>query len=619
MKNKIFALLCAASMLSAAAPVVSANTDSGSGTVETTASAHKRPMNQQKSENKQSFDAESADGSQITSDVVTDAGSAEVQNSAGEMVTLELIEYFRDQTENFAETIDVSDYYIPYDEGTFNQLYEMLVYSSPKSYYLLSDNGMYSYFYPEVGSDGCITYIYPIYTKFDTTDENLSIYDEDVYIVPEKLEKVIVNDKVKEKQAAFDATIADIKTHITENSSDFEKLLAFHDYIVMNYKYSWDDLAKPLSERTHNTVMSLITTGEGLCESFSVLFNYLVMDAGLDTGFLTSYDVNSGGAYHTWNMVKLSMPGSKDQSWYNIDVTWDENNVEREIGGKKHQKDEGRTDFTYFLMSDDMTFDSHAKAGEFSYKKPEMSDNKSLDTIEWKGSDSQIVDVNGTSYFIDFPEGAEKPALYKTNGDSTEKVFDDFKVLWDYSNNTAYSGLSYFNGSLYFNDAENIYEYHIGTGNVTVTAILDQLDGSISTAAAGARSRRDQIYSSYKKDDDLYFCTATVDEDDELTLIASSGNKTFNVGIDVLAMPAYNENGNIEFKLSSELNKHIITAVKASDGSIVGLSIKMNRGTMTYELAQKNGTKLPEGDLEVLMWDVDSMKPIMTKTVLKAK
>ncbi len=609
MKTKIFAFICAASLLASAAPVVSADTGSAA---ESLAAAHKRPENQTYSGTLQSFDVKSEEGSYMPSQEVT-GSSAEVQNSAGQMITMDLIDYFRDQTENFAETIDVTDFCIEYDESTFNELYEMLVFCSPKSYYLISDSGMYSYFYPEVDGDGFITYLYPVYTRYYyTTDENLSIYDEDVYIVPEKLEAVKAYDKTEEKQGMFDAVVEDIKSSVDDQSSDLDKLLIFHDYIVMNYKYAWDDLDLPLEERTHNTVMSLITTGEGLCQSLSVLFNYLVMDSDLDTGFITSYDYESGTAYHTWNMVKLAMPGSKDERWYNIDVTWDENNVERTIGIEEHQKDEGRTDFTYFLMSDDMTYTSHAKSGEYSYVSPGISDDKSLDDIEWKDADSQIVEINGVLYFIDYLEEEQTPALYKMNGAKVEKLFDDFEVLWDYKNQKAYSGLSYVDGSLYFNDAANIYEYHIATGSVTVTNVTEAIEiKTEKLRSAEGRSRADQIYSSYKKDDDLYFCTATID-DDELAVISTVGT-SFNTGIDVLEEPCYNEDGNVEFILTSDLKKNVIYALKDSSGDAIGIETKMNLGGMVYEIGN-----VPKEDVEVIMWDLDTMKPIWTKTTLSA-
>lgn len=75
----------------------------------------------------------------------------------------ELITRFRTATENFEEEIYVGDLGIKYDEANYQALYELLVFSSPRSYYLLNDNGEYRYFDPFYNeTDGNLVYIYPI-------------------------------------------------------------------------------------------------------------------------------------------------------------------------------------------------------------------------------------------------------------------------------------------------------------------------------------------------------------------------------------------------------------------------------------------------------------------------
>jgi len=94
-----------------------------------------------------------------------------------------------------------------------------------------------------------------------------------------------------------------------ENTSDYEKLKAFHDALVLGCTFSMDtDYA--------NTVYGALCDGYAQCEGYAFAFDYLCSKADIDC--FTVSGTNSEGALHAWNIVKL------DDMWYNVDCTWDD-------------------------------------------------------------------------------------------------------------------------------------------------------------------------------------------------------------------------------------------------------------------------------------------------------
>ena len=94
-----------------------------------------------------------------------------------------------------------------------------------------------------------------------------------------------------------------------ENTSDYEKLKAFHDALVLGCTFSMDtDYA--------NTVYGALCDGYAQCEGYAFAFDFLCSKAGIDC--FTVSGTNSEGALHAWNIVKL------DDMWYNVDCTWDD-------------------------------------------------------------------------------------------------------------------------------------------------------------------------------------------------------------------------------------------------------------------------------------------------------
>ncbi|MGN0643027.1 MAG: transglutaminase domain-containing protein [Huintestinicola sp.] len=110
-------------------------------------------------------------------------------------------------------------------------------------------------------------------------------------------------------QAEIDSVTDSIFSRFTEETTDYEKLKAFHDHLVLNCTFSKDT-------EYVNTIYGALVDGYAQCEGYAFAFDYLCMLADIDC--FTVSGTNPEGELHAWNMVKL------DGKWYHVDCTWDD-------------------------------------------------------------------------------------------------------------------------------------------------------------------------------------------------------------------------------------------------------------------------------------------------------
>lgn len=118
---------------------------------------------------------------------------------------------------------------------------------------------------------------------------------------------------VKYKKVYSDEKIEYIKSYIQNfitlniksNMNDKEKIKAFHDYIINSTEYD-----KNISGYSY-TAYDLITTGKSICSGYSDIMAIYLNSLGIQNYKVTSEN-------HVWNLVKI------DDTWYHLDLTWDD-------------------------------------------------------------------------------------------------------------------------------------------------------------------------------------------------------------------------------------------------------------------------------------------------------
>ncbi len=496
-----------------------------------------------------------------------------------------ILDYFREQTEAFADTIYLSEYNIkiagPDDPSDYESLmpavlkiYEALVYSSPRSYYLMADNGQYTIllFNYDTRSDGIyLTDIMPYYY--------IDIYDDSqINIDPSKVENV--KPTVEAKQRRLDAEVEYAKLFINEGMSDTEKLVALQYMINLRYSYSYEDFEKPFAQRKNNTAIQLVENRRGMCVAYATLFNYLAMEIGItETGFVTSKDAN-GNDYHTWNLIKASTPATGyTPRWYNIDTTWDDTiNAGNGTSGMAYFfLSTGKTNESHNLYYDDKTQYVFAPSEEEVRKYTGEATDTTFDDAMWHNSASVMVPYAEKWYFIMHQSGEAEPSILyrydpeKPLSDGRYTALYTFKEEWTENGavlDHSYTGLGIVNGVLYFNGPTSILSY-------------DLIKGKPGEEIEVPLNNGDSIYSSYTAGSTMYYFTGKNIENTELN--------TYKLA-DITMADAKLRDNRLIFKLDTYApeNKGEDVTVVIKDGSRL---IAENRTVNSY-------IKLVDGEIE---------------------
>ncbi len=513
---------------------------------------------------------------------LTGTGSPELQSDPADR--MELIRYFREETENFTNKIDVSSYDIRLaDLGTDVQaiqaqaqaIYELLAYCSPRSYYLLADNGTYLYFnsgYEEREDGVYLTWIKPYYFigSYDSS------WNFDQSSITEQLRS-----EIAQRQETLDNEVKYVWFFLNDGMTDTEKLVAIQYALNLRYTYSYEDFQKPLAERRNNTALQLVENKKGMCLAFATLFNYIAMENGItETGFVSSKDAY-GNDYHTWNIVKASTPYTDSvPHWYHIDVTWD-NTINDGYGC---------TSMAYFFLSTEKTNESHNLYDEdgvqivFSPSEEEIMKytgeptGTAFDDALWHDSATVLVPYAEKWYFILHQSGKDNPSVlmrfdpYANEEDSYIMRYDPaadddglytelfrFSEEWQNGDNVldhSYTGLGIVNGILYFNSPKKIHSYNILTGEIGTEITLPLADGY-------------SVFSSFIYGNTLYY---GISPDDNPTNQEVQFGGTHKLA-DVAVSDAKIYNNNLVLKIStysaSPDPKNIWLTVKDGDKYIV--------------------------------------------------
>ncbi len=184
---------------------------------------------------------------------------------------------------NRQTAIDVRDLHIPSSQWyVFADYYKQCVYDHPE------------YFYVRPGHQGG-TYAGSVIGTIKPT------YDAE--------------DLDPSRQQALEKAVEDILTAYTSpHMTDVEKVLALHDYLVLNCDYNWE-VANHIktSDYTVATAYSALVKKDAVCQGYAMGYNLLLNRAGIETRYLSSDAMN-----HGWSLVKLG------DHWYHVDVTWDD-------------------------------------------------------------------------------------------------------------------------------------------------------------------------------------------------------------------------------------------------------------------------------------------------------
>ena len=227
--------------------------------------------------------------------------------------------------------------------------------------------------------------------------------------VSSKILNVVVNAN------GLDARVAKINSQIIKSGmSEFDKVKAIHDWIVLNTDYDVKGAMSGNVPASSFTAEGLIDNHIAVCDGYSKTFEAMAKQAGLEVTRVTGVAYNSSGnpENHSWNQVKV------DGKWYNIDVTWDDPLNGTEPGNFLY--------YTYFLVPDsELNKDHTAQSAKKSCTTAQPVEKLIAVFVEAEKEDGSIVYLCETDASFKASIAKMSPDksavykfIYKTNTDA---------------------------------------------------------------------------------------------------------------------------------------------------------------------------------------------------------
>lgn len=346
------------------------------------------------------------------------------------------------------------------------QFYYNFIFENPQYFYLFS--GLSYKFNP---ADNSVISIHP---KYITSEKNPG-QDTAEEIAQQ-------NAEIQEMKALFDKNTEKLMECIDDSMSETDKLLALHDALVCHVSYT--DVPDGKYSKSVFTAYGAIAEGKGVCQSYTLAYEYLAKLAGINDIYFVS------NSYHSWNMVKLN------GNWYHIDATFDDpiNDVL------------GRVSHKYFLISDAKLRSNDSSQNHSTWSPDYKAESTIYDESNnfWNKTESQIVFDNGKTYYVDMSSkdsNSNNVGIIKELGsDGTEKDLARITDYWKAPGGSYYIGnftrIFKAGDCLYYNTSDSVIKVNLSDGkSETVYTLADDLKAS--NCIYGLKKGDNIIYIGY--------------------------------------------------------------------------------------------------------------------------
>lgn len=375
-----------------------------------------------------------ADGEVVAyADEAVATGYRTIEKSNELLATERLLQAF----DNLQTQVDLTDCEIAAED--FTSMYFSILYDHPE------------YFYIELS----YRYSYNVATKMITV---VSIN----YLSSYRTDNGFDWAAISADRVTFDAAVAKAMAAVSDEMSDLEKVLAFHEYLGSSVIYDYDDMVVNTLPDSAYTAYGALVNGSAVCQGYSLAMELLCSLNHIESMYVSSAECN-----HGWNMIRL------DGEWYHLDLTYDDPVYTCSGRYLKYSV----LNHSFFLVGSESINDGEhnnfARPTNITTAAPSASDT--MDGI-WVGQKSQMLYRDGYWYYVSGGDivkskidGSDLSVVIKNAGLDIRLTSNGTSILYS-TRNGVYA--ANYDGSnvqeLYVSESNRIHGLHYENGAVYV-------------------------------------------------------------------------------------------------------------------------------------------------------
>lgn len=163
---------------------------------------------------------------------------------------------------------------------------------------------------------------------------------------PKPLDEIVTENVSPEVKQAIAKVISE---NITPGMSEYDKVKAIHDYIVLTTEFDIENLNNNTLSDDSYSAKGVLIDKLAVCQGYAEAFKLIMTELGIGCHIITGHAKQE---LHAWNIVRI------DNEWYQVDVTWDDP-VPNENAASSTINDDSNLIYNYFLITDEVMYQDH--------------------------------------------------------------------------------------------------------------------------------------------------------------------------------------------------------------------------------------------------------------------
>ncbi|MDO4942044.1 MAG: transglutaminase domain-containing protein [Lachnospiraceae bacterium] len=174
---------------------------------------------------------------------------------------------------------------------------------------------------------------------------------------------LFTEEEIKNKQKEIEKTVESCLSGISQNATDYEKILYIYEYVINETDY--DEAAVSAGKiGDDQNIDSVFLRKKSVCAGYTRATQYLLNRLGVFCTYVEG-TAESRGDSHTWNLVICG------GDYYYVDTTWGDPIFSGEVPDQIPES--ARINYNYLCCNDEQLFKTHTLEDDFEFDIPKCT------------------------------------------------------------------------------------------------------------------------------------------------------------------------------------------------------------------------------------------------------